>query len=78
MLLVLSAIDSPIEALLYIVIFGAGSVAGMLIVSLLLAIPLQWAARNVAPGYRFVQAAAGVFSCVFGLWLAVDIWQKMA
>ena len=64
MLLVLSTISSSPQALLYIVIFGIGSVAGMLIVSLLLAIPLQWAARNVASGYRIVQAAAGVFSCV--------------
>ena len=77
MLLVLSAIQSPIQALLYIVIFGIGSVAGMLIVSLLLAIPLQWAARNVTSGYRLVQAAAGVFSCAFGIWLGLDIWQKL-
>jgi high-affinity nickel-transport protein len=63
--------------LIYILIFGIGSVAGMLIVSLLLAVPLQWAARNVASGYRAVQAAAGVFSCCFGIWLAMDIWQKL-
>lgn len=77
MLLVLSAIQSPLQALIYILIFGIGSVAGMLIVSLLLAVPLQWAARNVASGYRAVQAAAGVFSCCFGIWLAMDIWQKL-
>ena len=77
MLLVLSAIQSPFQALMYILTFGIGSVAGMLIVSLLLAIPLQWAARNVASGYRAVQAAAGAFSCVFGLWLGMGIWQKL-
>jgi High-affinity nickel-transport protein len=76
MLLVLSTIKSPMDAVLYILIFGIGSVAGMLIVSLLLAVPLQWAARNVASGYRIVQAAAGVFSCAFGIWLGVDILQK--
>jgi sulfite exporter TauE/SafE len=77
MLLVLSTIHSPMQALLYILIFGIGSVAGMLIVSMLLAVPLQWAARNVASGYRIVQAAAGVFSCAFGIWLGVDILQKI-
>jgi high-affinity nickel-transport protein len=66
-----------LEALLYILIFGVGSVAGMLIVSMMLAVPLQWAARNVASGYRVVQAAAGVFSCVFGIWLGIDIWQRL-
>ena len=73
MLLVLSTIHSSLQALLYILIFGAGSVAGMLIVSMLLAIPLQWTARNVASGYRLVQTAAGIFSCAFGVWLGVDI-----
>jgi len=73
MLLVLSTIQSSVQALLYILIFGIGSIAGMLVVSTLLAVPLHWAARNVASGYRFVQAAAGVFSCVFGVWLAADI-----
>jgi len=73
MLLVLSTIHSSLQAFLYIVIFGIGSIAGMLIVSMLLAVPLQWAARNVAAGYRLVQAAAGVFSCVFGTWLGLEI-----
>lgn len=73
MLLVLSTIHSSLHALLYILIFGIGSVAGMLMVSLLLAIPLQWTARNLASGYRVVQTAAGIFSCVFGVWLGVGI-----
>ena len=77
MLVVLSAIHSPLQAWLYILVFGIGSVAGMLLVSLLLSIPLQWAARSVASGYRFVQAAAGFFSCAFGIWLGLDIWLKL-
>ena len=77
MLLVLSTIHSPLQALLYIVIFGIGSVAGMLIVSLLLALPLQWAGRNVKAGYRIIQAASGAFSCAFGIWLGLDIWKHL-
>jgi len=73
MLLVLSTIGSPLQALLYIVIFGAGSIAGMLIVSLLLALPLRWIATNTAVGYRFIHGAAGVLSCVFGVYLGVEI-----
>jgi len=78
MLLVLSTISSPPQALLYIVIFGIGSVAGMLIVSFLLAIPLQWAARNVSSGYRIVQAAAGALSFGFGIYLGIDLLQKLS
>ena len=78
MLLVLSTISSPPQALLYIVIFGVGSVAGMLIVSFLLAIPLQWATRNVSSGYRIVQAAAGALSFGFGIYLGIDLLQKLS
>jgi ABC-type nickel/cobalt efflux system permease component RcnA len=77
MLLVFSTIHSPLRALLYIVIFGAGSIAGMLIVSFLLAVPFQWASRRVASSYRWVQASAGMFSCVFGMYLGLEIWQKL-
>jgi hypothetical protein len=76
MLLVLSTIQSPLQALLYIVIFGAGSIAGMLIVSLLLAAPLRWIAGHSESGYRFIHATAGVLSCVFGVYLGFDILQK--
>src|SRR6185295_7682204 len=45
-LLVLSTIRSPFQAFLYIVIFGFGSVLGMLAISFLLAFPLRWASRK--------------------------------
>jgi ABC-type nickel/cobalt efflux system permease component RcnA len=77
MLLVFSTIHSPLRALLYILIFGAGSIAGMLIVSFVLAVPFQWAARRVASSYRIVQVSAGVFSCAFGIYLGVDIWERL-
>lgn len=77
MLLVLSTIHSSLQAFLYVLIFGIGSIAGMLIVSMLLAVPLQWAARNVASGFRLVQAAAGALSCAVGIWLGAEILPKL-
>ena len=77
MLLVFSTIRSPLQGLVYIVIFGAGSIVGMLMVSLLLSLPLRWISNRSASGYRFIQATAGLFSCVFGLYLGFDILQKM-
>ena len=41
-LLVLSTISSTTQALLYIVIFGIGSIAGMLFISVLIAAPIHW------------------------------------
>jgi hypothetical protein len=78
MLLVLSTIRSPLEAFLYIVIFGFGSVLGMLAISLLLALPLQWASRHLGSSFRPIQMAAGFFSCVFGLYLGATIWMSLS
>jgi sulfite exporter TauE/SafE len=77
MLLVLSTIHSPLEAFLYILVFGFGSVAGMLAISVLLALPLHWAKEKAATSYRPIQLTAGLFSCLFGLYLGIEIWSSM-
>jgi high-affinity nickel-transport protein len=77
MLLVLSTIQSPLEAFLYILIFGVGSVAGMLAISLLLALPLRWAKGRMVAGYRPIQLMAGLFSCLFGLYLGTEVWISL-
>ena len=74
MLLVLSSIRSPFEAFIYILVFGLGSILGMLAISFLLALPLQWAKGRVGTSYKPIQLMAGVFSCVFGLYLGTHIW----
>ncbi len=76
MLLVLSTIHSSLQAILYIVVFGVGSIAGMLVISMLLALPMHWIGTRVASSYRPIQIFAGLFSCVFGLILGVEIWQS--
>lgn len=77
MLLVLSTIQEPPRAILYMLIFGMGSVAGMFLVSLFLAAPLRWLSRCAPSGYGLIQAAAGLSSCLFGIWLSFVIWQKL-
>jgi len=77
MLLVFSTIRSPLQGLVYIVIFGVGSIVGMLIVSLLLSLPLRWISSRTTTGYHFIQATAGLFSCMFGVYLGFDILRGM-
>jgi len=77
MLLVLSTIHSSLQALLYVVIFGVGSIAGMLVISLLLAMPMQFVGSRVAGSYRPIQICAGAFSCLFGLFLGLKIWAEL-
>jgi len=80
MLLVLSTIRSPLEGFLYILIFGLGSILGMILISLLLALPLHWARGKAGASgwnYKPIQVTAGLFSCVFGLYLGAEIWMSL-
>jgi hypothetical protein len=77
MLLVLSTIRSPFEAFLYILVFGVGSILGMLAISFLLALPLHWIKERVGMSFRPIQVSAGLFSCVFGLFLGAHIWMTL-
>jgi hypothetical protein len=76
-LLVLSTISSTLHALLYILIFGIGSMVGMVLISLLLAVPLNLARERMAGAMRPIQVGTGVFSCLFGLYLGVSILTSL-
>jgi high-affinity nickel-transport protein len=66
MLLVLGTVPSPVGALAYVLVFGLGSTAGMLLLSGLVALPFALAAQH-AEGLRTVlQVGAGVASAALG------------
>lgn len=73
MLLVIGAIPSLLLALGYILIFGVGSVGGMMIMSMLMSVPLALAARRLVAVERTIRLAAGLFSLGFGIFLAWDV-----
>jgi sulfite exporter TauE/SafE len=66
MLLVLPTISSPIVALLYILIFGVGSIAGMMIMSVLMGVPLYFTSKKFLAVNKAIRLAAGAFSLVWG------------
>ena len=76
-LLVLSTLSSTMDGLLYILIFGIGSMLGMIVISALLALPLQVAGKRVQPITRQIQMSTGVLSCAFGLHLAARVWSSL-
>jgi len=76
-LLVLSTISSTMHALLYILIFGIGSMVGMVVISLLLAVPLNLARERMTGAMRPIQVGTGVFSCLFGLYLGISILMNL-
>ena len=66
MLLVLPTIPSSAVALLYIAIFGIGSIAGMMIMSLLMGLPLYFTAERFVALNKAIRVLAGAFSLVWG------------
>jgi len=76
-LLVLSTISSTVHGLLYILIFGIGSMLGMLAISLALALPVQLAGERLNSALRPIQVGTGLLSCGFGGYLAATIWLKL-
>ena len=73
MLLVLSTIPSPAAGLLYIALFGAGSVGGMMLMSALLGLPLRLTASRFARAHLLIRGLAGLFSLGFGLFMVYEI-----
>ena len=68
-LLVLGSIPSPIGALLYLLVFGVGSTAGMLLLSGLVGLPLALAAPGAHRLQAAIQVVAGVGSTALGVWM---------
>lgn len=73
-LLVLSTISSTLTAIVYILIFGLGSILGMMAISALIALPLSLAGRRLSSVIHSLQIASAVASCAFGIYLGVHLW----
>jgi len=73
MLLVPSTIPAPLGGLAYMAIFGLGSIAGMLVVSALLSLPIHLTAVRFRRINLAVRGLAGVFSVACGLVMALEI-----
>ncbi len=69
-LLVATSLGSPLLALLYIAIFGAGSIVGMAVLSTALAVPLVWSARFTTRLNLLLRIAIGVAAMAIGLDIA--------
>ena len=76
MLLVLTTIPSPTAGLLYIVIFGFGSVGGMLVLSSLIGLPFVLTAQRFTALNRWIRLVAGLASVLFGLFLGWEIGNE--
>ncbi|MCZ6515671.1 MAG: hypothetical protein O6850_07395 [Acidobacteria bacterium] len=71
-LLVVGVIPSALLAVFYILIFGLGSIGGMVLISALMSLPLALAGKRIRSAERVLRFSAGCFSIAFGLFL---VWR---
>ncbi|MEP6903855.1 MAG: sulfite exporter TauE/SafE family protein [Actinomycetota bacterium] len=73
MLLVIPTIESRVVGLFYIIIFGVGSIGGMMIMSFLVGLPFHFTAARFNRFNHILQSVAGMVSIALGLMI---IYQK--
>ena len=69
-LLVLTQIDSAWVGFFYLLIFGAGSIVGMILMSGLIGLPFALTSRNAGRVHHHLQTTAAGLSIAFGFWYA--------
>ncbi|MEQ1761829.1 MAG: hypothetical protein ABL984_01655 [Pyrinomonadaceae bacterium] len=72
MLLIIPIIDSKVVGMLYVLIFGIGSIAGMAIMTFLVGLPFQITAIRFSRFRHILQGIAGIVSIAFGLWIIYE------
>jgi high-affinity nickel-transport protein len=72
-LLVVATIGDPLRSLIYLLVFGLGTVAGMMVITTAIALPFVYTARRLLGVNRSLTVATGVLSVGLGLFLVYQI-----
>jgi len=68
---VVPGLGSPLGVLAYLGLFGAGSIVGMALCSLVISLPIQAGTRRIAGLAHGLRLTIGASSVLLGLWLAL-------
>ena len=71
-LLTLQTVQSPVVGLAYIALFGFGSMVGMALLSVVIAIPLRASARGMTWLHNGLQMAVGLATITIGAALILE------
>lgn len=72
-LLVLTTIGNPYAAIAYLLVFGAGTMAGMMLITATIALPFAYTGRRFVGWNRGMGVFSGVVSLAFGVFLTYRI-----
>jgi high-affinity nickel-transport protein len=70
---VVATIHEPLLYLAYLLVFGLGTIAGMMLITAAIALPFVYSARRLLGMNRALTLAAGLLSVGFGLFLVYQI-----
>jgi high-affinity nickel-transport protein len=71
-LLVLATISAPVWAIAYLVIFGLGTILGMMVMTIFIALPFTYSGRFGGLNWG-LRVTSGLISMAFGIFLAYHI-----
>lgn len=72
-LLILATIRNPTWAIVYLLIFGIGTIAGMMVITMSLASTFRFAGKRFARFHQRLAMLSGLISVAFGFFLAYQI-----
>ncbi len=72
-LLVLATIRDPLWAVAYLLLFGVGTIAGMMLITAAIGLPFAYTAGRSVKIHRYLGVASGLLSLGLGLFLAYQI-----
>ena len=71
-LLSLQALHSLAWSLVYLALFGVGSILGMVLFSMVISLPLRFSARHLTWASSGLEAALGAVTILLGCWIALQ------
>lgn len=72
-LLGLTTIGDPLWALAYLLVFGLGTIAGMMLITAAVAVPFAYTAHRFGAVNHHLRVASGLLSLAFGLFLVYQV-----
>jgi len=72
-LLVLTTIRDPRWAIAYLLVFGVGTIAGMMLITMVIGAPFAYTGKQFAPFNRGLGVVSGLVSVAFGLFITFHI-----
>jgi len=72
-LLVLTTIRVPAWAIVYLLVFGVGTIAGMMLITAAIAVPFAVSQSRFQKFHRGLSVASGVISVIFGIFIVYEM-----